>query len=322
MDAADPNKAKLYALGLCCAAAFIALFTLRSNFDYFMQYYLGWGLKTRQITFLGVEAFLVLIPLAKGFGNRKQIIVFYVAEAVLLPLVFLHTYLVSELVETRKDAVETKQAARGDYLTQSQTIKDILAANKLAQDSYNTAQQRYNNAMARYERLKRQALRDKTPLPPMPTVPSPAQLTKVPELKQDLVNNAAMSVSQVVENKVNHGTLRTLQFIILLLAVAGTSLMVMFSDTIKVREWFMRHRERDMRHMMKSQAPYALTMEDYGGNVMTQSPQIGFMVPTPPVAPRYAHSQHGQGQPYGQQHGQPYVQPYSQGQPPGDHSGK
>src|SRR5262245_24284987 len=83
MKPADPNKAKLYALALCCAAAFIALLTFRSNLDYFMQYYLGWSLKIRVTVFLGVEAYLILSPLTKGFGNRRQIKYAFIFEAVM-----------------------------------------------------------------------------------------------------------------------------------------------------------------------------------------------------------------------------------------------
>src|SRR5262249_52387436 len=147
MKAADPNKAKRYAWMLCCAAAFIALLTFRSNFDYFLQYYMGWSLRTRVAVFLGVEAFLILAPLTKGYGNRRQVRWAFILEFVMIPLLFLHTYLVGESLETRKEAEATKTTAQVDLNRERQAAKEAAAANQRAQEAFNQAQRNYNAAM-------------------------------------------------------------------------------------------------------------------------------------------------------------------------------
>jgi hypothetical protein len=302
MKPADPNKAKLYALALCCAAAFIALLTFRSNFDYFLQYYTGWSLRTRVAVFLGVETFLILAPATKGYGNRRQIKWAFILELVIIPLLFLHTYLVGESIETRKEAEATKVTAQADLNRERYDATAAAKSNKEALDSFNKAQQSYNAAMARYERLKRQALRDETPMPPMPTQPVQPQLIPVAKINDELVTSATMAVDAVVQRKVDHNTLRALQFLILLCAIAGTTCIVLFSDAMRIREWFMRKREDDLNETMQSSEPYHMIKPpqvttlptDQGGQVqvVAQKQAPGFVSPISPTVqappPTYA----------------------------------
>jgi hypothetical protein len=256
MSAANPNMAKWYAWGLVCCAAFIALLTFRSNFEYFLHYYFGWGLKTRVTVFWGVEAFLILAPLSKGYGNAEQIRWAFRFEAALIPLLFLHTYLVGEWTETRKEATETKIAATADLSREREAAEKVAQQNQKSQDSFNLSQRNYNAALWRYERLKRQALRDGTSMPSMPVAPPQPQLVPVPKINEGLVSNSTMAVADVVQSKVDHNTLRALQFLILLCAVAGTATIVVLSDAMKVRGWFMKHRQDDLNNAMQSQSPY------------------------------------------------------------------
>ncbi len=291
---ADPNKAKLYAFALCCAAAFIALLTFRSNFDYFLQYYFGWSLKTRVVVFLGVEAFLILAPLTKGYGNRRQIKWAFIFELLIIPLLFLHTYLVGESIETRKEAESTKSTAQLDLNRERQAAKEAAEANRRVQDSFNQAQKNYNVAMARYERLKRQALRDGTTMPGMPSQPTAPELTPVPKISEGLVGNSTMAVGEIVQRKVDHNTLRALQFLILLCAIAGTTCIVLFSDAMRIREWFMEYRDDDLKDTIQSQAPYLMinqtaqpavtVLRSRGVQVATQRQPPGFVTPVAPTA--------------------------------------
>lgn len=297
MKAADPNKAKWYAWGLVGAAVFLSSLTLRSNFDYLLQYYFGWSLHVRVAVFVGVEAFVVLAPLTKGYGNLKQIKWAFILEAVIIPLLFLHSYLVGQSIETRKEAEVTRTTAQTD-LSRERKAADVAAEqNQRAQDSYNRAQVNHNAVLRRYERLKEQALRDGTPMPSMPIAPVQPQFVSVPKIDEGLVNNSTLDVSAVVQGKVDHNLLRALQFFILLCALAGVTLIVVVSDGMKVREWHLKYRQDDLNNTIQSQSPYS-TIEQpnqsviaipEGGQATTRRQSPGFVAPitqaTRPPAP-------------------------------------
>lgn len=294
MKPADPNKAKLYAWALCCAAGFIALLTFRSNLDYFMQYYLGWSLQIRVAVFLGVEGYLILAPLTKGYGNRRQIRWAFAFEFVMIPLLFLHTYLVGASLETRKETEATKITAQADLNRERLAAREVAESNQRAQDSFNQAQKNYNAAMARYERLMKRAQRDGTAMPRPPVPPPEPKFIPVPTINEGLVINSTLAVSDVVQGKVDHNTLRALQFIILLCAIAGTTCIVLCADAMRIRAWFMKHRDYDLEKTMRSQAPYQMidqpaqlvvaVSKTQAGLVLSQRQPPGFTIPIAPAA--------------------------------------
>jgi cell division protein FtsB len=182
----DPNRAKYWALGLSAVAALIALMTVKSNYDYFVQYYLGFALAVRIITFAAVEASIITLPLFKGWGNDKQMKWALVVDVLLVILSLTHTYLVGETTQVKIQAQNAKAEATADFERTNNAADKIAARNKDLQDSYNRAMVNYNRAVANARYTGQ----------PAPPPPAPPQLLAVPQVKAETVTASQINVEQ------------------------------------------------------------------------------------------------------------------------------
>src|SRR5262245_682498 len=107
----NPNRARWYWLVGSGLGALFALLTIKTNWDYFAQYYEGFAFWARVIPFFAVEAAIVALPLFKGFGNKAQGNAAIVFELLLVGLALTHTYLVSDASIAKAQAGKTKAEA-------------------------------------------------------------------------------------------------------------------------------------------------------------------------------------------------------------------
>src|SRR5262245_34323371 len=113
--AIDPNRARWYALALSLLGVLFAFLTIKSNWDYFAQYYQGFAFWARVVPFFATEGAIVALPLFKGFGNKIQGSVALVCEGLLITIALTHTYLVSDASIARLQAGKTKIEATADF---------------------------------------------------------------------------------------------------------------------------------------------------------------------------------------------------------------
>lgn len=234
----DPNRAKYWAVGLSAVASLIALMTIKSNYDYFLQYYEGVALWTRVISFSAVEATIITFPLFKGWGNDRQMKWALIIDVMLIILSLTHTYLVGESTQVKKQAQNMKAEASADFDRMNDAADKIAARNKESQDSYNRAMANYNRAVA-----NARATGDAAPAPP-----APPQLLTVPQIKQETVAATQINVEQAAEASVPHGFLLKLLYAMIALVVIGWTAMVSLAHSIKIRTWLMKKRSAEIQH--------------------------------------------------------------------------
>jgi hypothetical protein len=235
----DPNRARYYAILLSLAAALIALMTLKTNYDYFKQYYEDFGFWMRLIPFYAVEATIIVLPLTKGWGNHSQWRAAKFFEVALIVLALVHTSLVGQADQAKKQAAKTKAEAQVDFDRSQAAANQVAAQNKQLQDGYNRAMSSWRRA-ATTARLNRQ------PAPPPPAAP---QLMTVPQIDQSLVSNATLSVEQAAESEVNHKTLLRLLYLMIGVVLGTAITMVSLSDSSRIKAWLLRRRAAEIMRM-------------------------------------------------------------------------
>lgn len=248
--AIDPNRARWYALGLLAVAALFACLTIKTNWDYFEQYFTGLAFWMRVIPFMfGVEGLIIILPLFKGFGNKAQgwwAIIFKVA---LMALAGAHTYLVSDYTIAQKAASKTKQEAVADLGARQAEVDKIASANQKARESYERQQKNYSTQMRYWYDAAAVARLEGRKAPPAPKAPDPPQPLEVPKVSQGLVDNASLSVEQAGAARVSHQTLQRLLFAMVALASVAIMTMVGLADGTRVRSWFLLWRAKAVNNL-------------------------------------------------------------------------
>jgi len=262
----DPNRARYYAILLSLAAALIALMTLKTNYDYFKQYYEDFGFWMRLIPFYAVEATIIVLPLTKGWGNHSQWRAAKFFEVALIVLALVHTSLVGQADQAKKQAAKTKAEAQVDFDRSQAAANQVAAQNKQLQDSYNRAMSSWRRA-ATTTRLNRQ------PAPPPPAAP---QLMTVPQIDQSLVSNATLSVEQAAESEVNHKTLLRLLYLMIGVVLGTAITMVSLSDSSRIKAWLLRRRAAEIMRMTGTSP----AIVDTNGQILAAPRQpAGFVTP-------------------------------------------
>lgn len=233
----NPNRAKWYALLLCAVAALIALMTLKSNYDYFAQYYQGFGFWMRVIPFFSVEVTIIALPLTKGWGSLSQQIAALICEVVLIGLSITHTSFVSQASQAKIQAGKTKAEAQVDF-DRAQTQADRIAKqNEDLQNGYNRAMIQWNRAAAIARRNREQS----------PTAPAAPQLMTVPQIDQKVVNNSMLSTEQASEAEVSHALLLRLLYAMIAGVIASAASIVWLADASRVKAWLLRQKAEKIR---------------------------------------------------------------------------
>lgn len=249
----DPNRVKNYAFILSGAAALIALVTIKSNFDYFSQFYSGYSFWMRVIPFFAIEGTIITLPLVGGFGNHAQWKAAKICEVVLIALSLTHTVLVSQSDQAKILATKTKAEAQADY-DRANTLADRIATqNQNLQDSYNTALAQWNRAATIARRRHVQP----------PSAPIAPQLMTVPQVNRKLIDNATLSTEDVVEAQVPHKTLMFLLFGMIGAVIGSATWIFMMADASRVRAWMLRRKARALNRAMKQEtADEALEIDE------------------------------------------------------------
>jgi hypothetical protein len=278
----DPNRARYYAILLSLVAALIAVMTLKTNYDYFRQYYEGFGFWMRLIPFYSVEATVIGLPLVKGWGNHSQWRAAKLFEVGLIVMALVHTSLVGQADQAKKQAAKTKSEARVDYDRSQAAASQIAAQNKQLQEGY-------DRAMSSWRRAANAARWNRQPAPPPPQAP---QLLSLPKIDQSLLNNATLSVEQVAEAEVNHKTLLRLLYL-MIGGVVGTALtMVSLSDSSRVKAWLLKRRAAEIRQMTEIPP----TVVDMSGYLLSaQRRPAGFVTPNQVSAGSLSFNRQGHG---------------------------
>lgn len=240
----DPNRARWYALGLSAVGALFACLTIKTNTDYFAQYYTGAGFWLRVIPFYAIEGTIVVLPLFKGFGNEAQGRWAFWLDLVLIAAAATHTYLVSDASITKAQMSKTKMEASADLGARQAEVDKIAAANQKMLDTYSGQQKNYNMQMRHWYDAARVARSEGRPAPPAPPAPTQPQLLDVPKVSQTLVDSATVSVELAGLARVSHHTLQGLLFLMVGLVVLSISLMVQLADGTKIKAWFLRWRAK------------------------------------------------------------------------------
>lgn len=228
----NPNRARWYALGLSFVGALFAFLTIKTNWDYFGQYYEGFAFWARVIPFFGVEAAIVALPIFKGFGNKAQGNTALVFEVLLIAGALTHTYLVSDASISKIQAGKTKAEASADFEKNQSVADKITANNQKLQENY-TRQMRFWNDAAYVAR------REGRSAPPPPQAP---KLQDVPQVSQQVVDNSMMSVEQAGESRVSHQTLQRLLFALIGLVTISVTAMVLLADGSRIKAWLLSER--------------------------------------------------------------------------------
>lgn len=236
--AINPNRARWYSLGLSVLGALFAFLTIKTNWDYFGQYYSGFGFWARVVPFFAVEAAIIILPLFKGFGNKAQGNTALVCELLLVGAALTHTYLVSDASITKLQAGKTKAEASADF-DRSQNVADKITANNLKLQENHTKQMRFWNDAAYVAR------REGRNAPKPPEAPT---LQIVPQVNQDIVKNANLSVEQAGEARVSHQTLQILLFAMIGLVTITITAMVLLSDGSKIKAWLLGQRAEKIKN--------------------------------------------------------------------------
>lgn len=262
----DPNKVRKYAFVLSLVALLIAVVTVRSNYDYFAQYYGGWSFWMRLIPFLAVEATIIALPLAGGWGNRAQWQAAKVCELLLIALALVHTSLVSQSDQARIQATKTKAEAQVDLEREQKQIDKILEQNQRLSDSHSLAMMRWNRAAATARRMGQAA-------PPAPPAP---QMAVVPQLDQRLVSDATLSTHGASEATVNHRILLRLLWAMIGMVAISSTLMFTLADASKIRAWLLRRKAQaiDAGVRAPGQAAELQVVEAIGGALVSEPRRI------------------------------------------------
>lgn len=234
----DPNRSKLWAVLLCLVAVLIALMTIRSNYDYFAQYFDGWAFWMRVIPFFAVEITICLLPLAIGWGNRSQLYAAAVCEVFLIVIALIHTSLVGQSIMAKLQAAKTKSEAQTDFEKTRFTVSAIAASNQKSQENYSQQMREWRRAAA-----TAQANNLPAPLPP-----SAPQMQAVPQINQSLVDNANLNVEEAAEAQVDHNTLLRLLYVMIGGVIATALLLVKLADSSRIKVWLLKLRAQDVRN--------------------------------------------------------------------------
>src|SRR5262249_44530319 len=148
--AIDPNRARYYSIGLSALGVLFAFLTIKTNWDYFAQYYSGFSFWARVIPFFAVEAAIIILPLFKGFGNKAQGHAALVCEALLVAVALTHTYLVSDASIAKLQAGKTKVEASADFDRAQAAADRVTENNQRLQENYAQQQRNYNQQMRHY----------------------------------------------------------------------------------------------------------------------------------------------------------------------------
>lgn len=275
----NPNHVKYYSLVLSGVAALIALVTVKSNYDYFSQYYDGFGFWMRLIPFFAVEIAIITLPLAGGFGNKSQWQAAKVCEVVLIVLSLIHTSLVSQSGQIKIQAEKTKAEAQIDFDRAQTAANQIAAQNKQLQDSY-------NNSMLQWRRAANIAKRSDQQIP---SAPAPPQLMTVPQIDQKLISNSTMSTTNAGESEVSHVTLLRLLYLMIFTVVISATAMVLLADATRIRSWLLKIRAQEIKHtinnVLDTNQTYAppVAIPQAESVAQGQNKTIGFSPPFVPV---------------------------------------
>lgn len=252
----DPQKAKYAAFALSAAAALIALFTWKSNLDYFGQHYEDYALYVRVIVFSALEVAMICLPITLGWGNWSQVKIAFALEVILIPCSLVHTNLVGESIHARAQAAATKSSAISDVERAQAAAREIIESNERAQRAYNVAMINWRSAV-------NTALRNGLPAPAQPTSP---QLAAVPQVKQEAVDNSLLSVETVTEKAIPHAWLTRLLHFMLTALLIGIALLAKFADASRVRLWLLKKNKKLLDAVTRQAAPEALP-EQTGENL-------------------------------------------------------
>lgn len=231
----NPNRSpKRQAVGISLIGVLFAILTVKSNYDYFVQYYEGWALFVRLVAFASVEITIITLPLFKGWGNYRQVIAFIVFEVMIAVPSLVHTALVSDVTQTRISANRSKAEAKTDYEAIQQNADEVGKRNTRRVNEYQQAMAAYKNAV----RFRQQTGIDPGPPPEAP------RLEKPPEAGNDLISTATMDIEQKVEESVPHRfLLRLLYFMVLMVGLAWST-MTALSDAVRVRMYLLFQRSQ------------------------------------------------------------------------------
>ena len=241
--AIDPNKARWYSLGLSAVGVLFAFLTVKTNWDYFAQFYDGFAFWCRVVPFFGVEAMIIALPAFKGFGSKGQGNMALWCELLLVAGALTHTYLVSDYSIAKLQAGKTKTEASADF-DRAQAVSDrVTASNQKLMDSHNRQMRLWRDAVF-------VAQREGKPAPPAPQAP---KLQDVPQVNQNLVNNATMSVEMAGEQRVSHQTLQRLLFLLVGLVTVSITSMVLLADGSRIRAWLLGMRAEEIKTQTKGE---------------------------------------------------------------------
>src|SRR5262249_42111712 len=183
----NPNRARWYWLVGSALGPLFAFLTIKTNCDYFGQYFDGFAFWARVIPFFAVEAAIVALPLFKGFGNKAQGNTALVFEVVIALAALTHTYLVSDASIPKLQAGKTKTEASGDFDGAQAAADKVTAANQKLKENYAKQKENHARQMRFWNDAAYVAKREGRPAPPVPPPPQPPQLQDVPQVSQSLV---------------------------------------------------------------------------------------------------------------------------------------
>lgn len=241
----DPNRARVYSILLSVAAGIVALVTLRSNMDYFGQYYAGWGYWMRVIPFWGVELAIVTLPLTKGFGNTAQWKYAKFFEVVLVALSLTHTFLVGDSMQTKKTVEITRATAKADYDQLKADRDKIIKQNDKMRSDYNQQLSLFRQTSINAAHFGQSA----------PTEPPKPKYLDVPAIDEGIVKNATLNAEEEAEKQVNHSVLLQLLFVMIAFTIAAATVMVSVSDTMVIQDWLKRGKAVVVKAMTSQAAP-------------------------------------------------------------------
>ena len=260
----DPNRARHYAWGLSALGCLFALLTVKTNWDYFEQYYDGFAFWARVIPFFAVEAAIVVLPLFKGYGSKAQGNWALGFEVALIFFALLHTYLVSDYSIAKLQAGKTKTEASADYDRRRADADRITKSNKELQENHARLMEGYNRQMRFWNDAAYVARREGRPAPPAPQPPPTPQFQEVPQLPKAVIDNSLLSVEAAGESRVSHQWLQRLLFLLIGLVTASVTAMVLLADGSRVKAWLLGRREGEIRAGMTGQTQRLTKPDDDG----------------------------------------------------------
>lgn len=245
-DPVDPNRVKWYALALSFIGVLFAFLTIKTNWDYFAQYYDGFAFWAKVIPFCAVEATIIVLPLFKGLGNKAQGNLSLFCEVVLVIGALTHTYLVSDASIAKIKAGKTKAEANADFDKARAIAQQITATNIRLQENH-AKQMRYWNDAAYIARREGKSA---------PAAPAPPRLQDVPQIDQALLTNATLSVETAADIRVSPQTLQVLLFGLIGWVTGTYLIMFLLADASIIKSWLLKERAREIKtHVMGNPVP-------------------------------------------------------------------